>query len=52
MNYFIKSWGRILVVLLILLGSQAVCAAAEEKVLYLPATGGLDNLDPRVLTST
>ena len=51
MNYFIKSWGRILVVLVVLLGMQAVCAAAAEKVLYISADGGMDNLDPRVLTS-
>jgi len=52
MNYFIKSWGRILVVLLVLLGSQVLYAAAAEKVIYLSADAGLDNLDPRVLTST
>ena len=52
MNSFIKSWGKILVVFLVLLGVQAGYAAAEEKVLYIPVNAGLDNLDPRVLTST
>lgn len=55
MNYFIKSWGRILVIFvmfLVLLGSQALYVAAAEKVLHIPVERGLDNLDPRVLTST
>ncbi len=51
MSKYSKLWGKILIVLLVLLCSQALYAAAE-KVLYLPADGGLDNLDPRVLTST
>ncbi|GAK55604.1 extracellular solute-binding protein family 5 [Candidatus Vecturithrix granuli] len=51
MSKYSKLWGKILIVLLVLLCLQALYAAAE-KVLYLPADGGLDNLDPRVLTST
>lgn len=52
MNTCIKSWRKILIVFLVLLGMQAGYAAAEEKVLYIPVNAGLDNLDPRVLTST
>lgn len=59
MRHFITLGRRILVILLALLVSQVlyvgmqetVEAADTEKVLYISADGGMDNLDPRVLTS-
>ena len=51
MNYCIKSGGRILVIFVVLLGLLVSYGAAAEKVLHISADGGMDNLDPRVLTS-
>jgi oligopeptide transport system substrate-binding protein len=53
MNRFARKIARAaLCVCLILLGSQAVFAAATEKVMYIPVNADFENLDPRVLTST
>ena len=42
----------LLLITLVLIITMTSVAQSEEKVFTIPANGGLDNLDPRVLLST